>query len=240
MIYVRSFIFNIFYFLAHILILGLGSVTFFMDRKYSVSVVVFLQSTVLFLMRHIVKIDYKVEGMENRPNTPCIFASKHQSVWDTNIFVYLIHNCISVIKKELLSIPFYGGYLKKWGTIAVDRKKGSRALVDMVNQAKYFTDNGYDICIFPEGTRSSPGAQVEYKRGIALMYEKLGVPVMPVALNSGCFWPRRGFLKYPGTITIRFLKPIQPGLNKNEFMKQMVDTIETNSMELYKEVECAK
>ena len=240
MIYIRSFVFNLLYFLAHILILGFGIFTLFMDRKYSYNAVMFLQSVILFLMKHIAKIDCKFIGLEHKPNMPCIIASKHQSIFDTNIFVYLVHDCISVVKKELLSIPLYGNYLRKWGTIAVDRTKGIRALSDMVAQARHYVEQGHDIMIFPEGTRTNPGEQMEYKRGIAILYDKLKIPVVPVALNSGCFWPRRSFLKYPGTITVEFLKPIPPGLNKDEFMQQLVESIETNSMRLYEEVKCVK
>ena len=239
MIYIRSFIFNVLYIATYLIILIPGSITLLLERKYSYHVVIFLEKTVMFLMKYVAGIKYEVKGLENHPNTPCIIASKHQSAWDTNLFV-LLFDCISVVKKELTKIPFYGWYLRKWGTVAVDRKRGTKALGDMIKQAQHFIALGHDIMIFPEGSRTTPGERVEYKRGIAMMYAKLNVPVVPVALNSGCFWPRRGFLKYPGTITVQFLKPIPPGLSKDEFMIRLVESIENTSLKLYEEAKCVR
>jgi 1-acyl-sn-glycerol-3-phosphate acyltransferase len=175
--------------------------------------------------------DYEVRGAI--PKGPFLFAAKHMSMWDTLALYALIDDVCIVVKRELLSIPFYGWYIKKAGIIAVDRKAGASALRLMAAEAKTVFETGRAIAIFPEGTRKRPGDPPDYKPGVAGLYAQLGVPCVPVALNSGQFWT--GFIKRPGTIAIEFLPPIPAGLKRGEFMRQLEKTIETANENLMAE-----
>jgi 1-acyl-sn-glycerol-3-phosphate acyltransferase len=171
---------------------------------------------------------YEVRG--GIPKGPYLFAAKHMSMWDTLALYALIDDVCIVVKRELLGIPFYGWYIKKAGVIAVDRNAGASALRRMAAQAKAVFEAGRAVAIFPEGTRKKPGAAPDYKPGVAGLYAQLGVPCVPVALNSGQFWT--GFLKRPGTIVIEFLPPIPAGLKRGEFMRELEKRIETASAAL--------
>ena len=184
------------------------------------------------VLRWITRLDYRLEGTEHIDERPIIYASKHQSAWDTMIFPHILENPIVVLKKELLSIPFYGWYLRKYGSISIDRSGGSKALRAMVQQAREAIDSGRPIVVFPEGTRTAPGEHGKYQSGVAALYRELGVPVVPIALNSGLFWRRRSYIRKPGTIVLRFLPPIPPGLDRRDFMKRLESDIETAQAEL--------
>lgn len=187
----------------------------------------------MFLCRVLLGITYEVKGRENIPKAQALYACKHQSVWDAAALLAELPTHSSILKQELIQIPLYGTYLKISGMIGVDRKQGTKALPMMVNKVKEIYAQGGEIFMFPEGTRTSPGEVAEYKRGIALLYEKLNVPVVPMALNSGVFWPRRRFRKTPGHVVLQFLKPIPAGLPRKEFMHLLSQAIETSSMDLY-------
>jgi 1-acyl-sn-glycerol-3-phosphate acyltransferase len=139
-----------------------------------------------------------------------------------------------VLKRELLSIPLFGWYLRKVGMIAVDRAAGASALRNMARQASEAFAEGRSILIFPEGTRVPPGESRPYHPGVAALYTQLKVPVVPVALNSGLFWGRRSFVKRPGTVTVQFLPPIPPGLDRKAFMRELESRIEAAAMVLSK------
>ena len=130
---------------------------------------------------------------------------------------------------------FHGWFSHKFEMIPVDRDKGPAALRRMLREARKRVADGREIIIFPEGTRRAPGAPPNYKTGVVLLYEALGVPCVPVALNSGLFWPRRSLERRPGTIVVEFLDPIPPGLKKAEFLKRLTDAIETASTRLLAE-----
>jgi 1-acyl-sn-glycerol-3-phosphate acyltransferase len=174
---------------------------------------------------------YEVRG--DIPKGPHLFAAKHMSMWDTLALYALIDDVCIVVKRELISIPFYGWYINKAGVIAVDRKAGASALRQMAAKAKAVFATGRPVAIFPEGTRKKPGAATDYKPGVAGLYAQLGVPCVPVALNSGQFWT--GFLKRPGTIVIEFLPPIPAGLKRGEFMRELEQRIETATTALVAE-----
>lgn len=178
-------------------------------------------------LKLIVGLDYRVLGRGNIAEGPVIFASKHQSAWDTAIFNILIDKPAYVVKQELLRVPLYGAIIRKMGVIAIDRKAGAGALKAIIRGAKRALAEGQQIVIFPEGTRVAPGEGGDYLPGVAALYKQTGVPVVPVALNSGLFWRRRGFIKQPGTITIEFLEPIPPGLDNKEFLERLKNSIET-------------
>lgn len=203
-------------------------------REYTVKVAKLWIRYVTSVCRITVGLDHEIIGQDNIPNGPCLFAVKHQSAWETFIFYDLLKDPSVVLKKELQWIPLFGCYLKKLGTVPLERSKG-RAVQDikkLLKDSKEAIDRGQSVIIFPEGTRSHPSKKGIYHSGIASMYLHLGLPVVPVAHNSGLFWPRRGFLKYPGQITLEILEPIKPGLSRHEFMRILEDKIETKTQQL--------
>jgi 1-acyl-sn-glycerol-3-phosphate acyltransferase len=187
---------------------------------------------ILWLLRVTVGLDYRVVGAANRPTGPVLIASKHQSAWETLALVVVLRDPVFILKKELLAIPFFGWYAHRAGMIGIDRKGGAAALKQMMADARAARDAGRPIVIFPEGTRTAPGAVPRYQTGIAALYQMLNVPVVPVALNSGLFWGRRAFVKQPGTITLEMLPPIAPGLPREAFMHRLQDVIEGASTRL--------
>jgi 1-acyl-sn-glycerol-3-phosphate acyltransferase len=136
------------------------------------------------------------------------------------------------MKKELMLIPVYGWLARKQRMIPIDRKAGASALRGLLRAAEAAKGEGRQIVIFPQGTRVAPGADAPYQPGVAALYARLGCPVVPVALNSGCFWPRRSFVKYPGRIVIELLEPIPPGLAKGAFLAELERRIETATARL--------
>ena len=184
------------------------------------------------MLRVVTGLGYRVEGAENIVAGPVIYASKHQSAWDTMIFPVILKKPAVVLKKELRRIPFYGWYLNKYGCIGIDRSAGAKALRSMVQEARAAIAAGRPIVVFPEGTRTSPGEHGTYLSGVAALYRELEIPVIPVALNSGLFWSRRSYLRRPGTITLRFLPPIPPGLERKSFMERLESEIETAQVQL--------
>ncbi|MEK9930246.1 MAG: lysophospholipid acyltransferase family protein, partial [Rhodospirillaceae bacterium] len=170
-------------------------------------------------------LNYRIEGQLNLPKGPILLASKHQSAWDTIIMPLIMPGAAVVLKKELTYIPFYGWYLKKYGVIAIERGRKLVAIRKMRSEAKRCLTEGRSIVIFPEGTRVQPQSAKKFQTGVAALYQDLEIPVVPVALNSGCFWSRRSFVRKPGTITLRFLSPIRPGLDKKTFLKTLEEGI---------------
>ena len=189
----------------------------------------------LFLQRVVLGIAIDIQGRENLPTGGAILAVKHQSAWETMIFHRLVGDPAFVIKKELLSLPFIGWYLRKTGQIAIDRKAGIRALKLMTERARQVLAEGRTVVIFPEGHRQPPGMAGHYHTGIAMLYAAAGAPVVPVALNSGLYWGRNAFLRRQGTIRLRLLTPIPPGLERAQFMSELETRIETATRELENE-----
>ena len=232
MIVVRSFIYQVLFHLwtSIIAIFGLPALILPRAAVWAMSPLWSVGS--FAILRSIAKLGHRLEGTENIAANPVIYASKHQSAWDTMIYPHVLRNPIVVLKKELLSIPFYGWYLKKYGSISIDRRGGAKALRAMVQDARDAIDAGRPIVVFPEGTRTAPGEHVKYQSGVAALYRELGVPVVPVALNSGLFWRRRSYIRKPGTIVIRFLPAIPPGLDRKTFMVRLETAIEDAQAEL--------
>lgn len=188
------------------------------------------------MVQGLLGIRYELRGRENLPDGPAIYASKHQSAWETLALNLILDMPAFVLKKELMRIPIFGWYLARADNISVDRSAGAKALKDMVDQAKAVLEDRRDIVIFPQGTRTSVGERdAAYLPGVAGLYAKAGVPVVPVALNSGVYWPRRRFLKRPGTIVVEFLPPIPPGQNRKTFMRDLAAGIENATETLEKE-----
>ncbi len=193
-----------------------------------------------FLMRLSVGIHVEYRGLEHRPRSGAIVAAKHQSAWDTLIWHVILDDPAVVMKRELLSIPIYGWMCRKTRMIAVDRKAGTKALRVMLHDGRAAVALGRPIVIFPQGTRTASGASardVPYQPGVSALYRGLDVPVVPVALNSGLYWPRRQFTRRPGTILLEFLQPIPPGLPRKEFDALLQERIETATSALENEAQ---
>jgi 1-acyl-sn-glycerol-3-phosphate acyltransferase len=191
--------------------------------------------TVLALARGIAGIEYELRGAEHLPRGAGIIAMKHQSAWDTLAVPALIGDVAIVLKRELLWIPFYGWYARKAGMIPIDRGAGATALKSMLRRAREVVAERRPIVIFPEGTRTAVGAKRAYHPGVAALYSQLGLPVVPVAVNSGLFWPRRSFLKRPGRIVVEALPPLPPGLDRKAFLAELQSRIEAATERLVAE-----
>jgi 1-acyl-sn-glycerol-3-phosphate acyltransferase len=174
-------------------------------------------------------VDYEVRGAEHAPKAGALVASKHQSMFETLAFWKILGDPAIILKKELSWLPFFGWYAMKLKNIKVDRSAGSKALRDMLKQARERAKEGRQVVIFPQGTRLEPGASDTYKPGVAGLYAAMAVPCTPVALNSGLYWPPRGFTRRPGRIVIEFLPAIEPGLDKKAFLAELERRIETAS-----------
>jgi len=191
----------------------------------------------MMLLRVVVGLRYEIRGMERVPEGPVIFASKHQSAWDTAIYYMFDKDPAYILKKELLKIPLYGLTLRKAGHIAIDRDGGMSTLKHVLRETRRAIQEKRSVIIFPEGTRTLPGEPRTYQPGVAAIYKDAGVPLIPVALNSGNFWGRSGYMKYPGCIVMEFLPPIPSGLNRKVFLKELQQQVDEASERLRLEAE---
>jgi len=232
MIFLRSLLFNIAFWL-NILLLGAGLPLAVCYRPFTFVIAKIWAKNSLFLLKTLCNITYKVEGREHIPATPCLFASKHQSAWDTIIFWELLPCPAFVLKRELIFFPIFGWYLILLKNIYIDRKSGASALKKMLKEAKTIIASDRQIVLFPEGTRTLPNAKSHlYQPGIAALYQNLDTTVIPVALNSGLLWRKNAFIKQPGVITIAFLPPLAPGLKSRDFLNHLQTAIETKQQHL--------
>ncbi|WP_339861985.1 lysophospholipid acyltransferase family protein [Thalassospira alkalitolerans] len=180
----------------------------------------------------------RIRGQEILPDGPCILVAKHQSAWETLTFHTVVPDPAYILKKELTRIPLMGQFLLGSGQIAVDRSAGSSALKDMIKGAGQAIADRRQIIIFPEGTRTPPGSDRPYHPGIYALYRAFpDVPVIPVAVNSGMFWGRHSFIKYGGEVTMEFLAPIEQGLDRKTFMKEIKAKIDGRTRELEREAQ---
>jgi 1-acyl-sn-glycerol-3-phosphate acyltransferase len=193
------------------------------------------QRGVQALLARLTGLTYEVRGRERIPATPAIFAFKHQSAWETMVLNLLFPDLAIVLKRELTRIPLFGWYLRHAGMIGIDRAGGARALRMLVEDGRAALARDSSIVIFPEGTRAPVGERNPYQPGVAALYRQLDCPVVPVALNSGLFWRRRGFIKRPGRIVVEFLPPIAPGLDRKAFMAELEHRIESATARLIAE-----
>jgi 1-acyl-sn-glycerol-3-phosphate acyltransferase len=233
----RSLLFNVLFYVTTTLFVVLGSPLLFGPRSWAMAALATHGRFELWLLKLIVGTTLEVRGKEKLPKGACLVACKHQSAWETFALIPLFRDPALLMKRELFWIPFHGWFSHKFEMIPVDRDKGPAALRRMLREAKSRIADGREIVIFPEGTRRAPGAPPDYKTGVILLYAALGVPCVPVALNSGVFWPRRSLTRRPGTIVVEFLDPIPPGLPKGEFLARLISSIETASTRLLAEAE---
>ena len=182
----------------------------------------------IWLIKHVLRIDYRLLGRENIPSGPKVILSKHQSAWETIVLQQVFPEALYVWKKELTRIPFFGWALAVVPMIAIDRGTATHALRQLLKQGRIRLSQGYPIIIFPEGTRAPPGSKRSYKAGGAFLAVRTGVPVVPVALNSGEFWGRNALFKRPGVVTVSIGPAIDPiGLDENEIMRRAENCIES-------------
>lgn len=235
MIYVRSAIFNVLFYANTVFWLIVALPTFVMPYWAIVEIAKAWGRVNLFMLRWVAGIDIEVRGAEKIPKGGLIIAAKHQSAWETFALLPLFDIPLFIVKRELMWIPIFGWLMAKGRMVPVDRSAGSSALLDMTERARIEIGRGRQLIIFPEGTRRPAGAEARYKYGVAHLYAAEGVPCVPIALNSGLFWPRRTILRHPGTVLVEVLDPIMPGLEKDVFFKQLQDAIETATARLIAE-----
>jgi len=232
----RSVAFNVLFYLNIVVHVIGGLPTFLMPRRATLAIAKSWGRTSNVLLRVVCGTAIECRGLEKIPKGALIVASKHQSVWETFTLVTLLDDPTYILKRELTWIPFFGWYLIKAGMIAVNRGARGTALTGMTEGARKELAGGRQIIIFPEGTRRAPGAEPAYKYGVVHLYCETGTtPCVPVALNSGLFWPRRKFLRYPGTIRLEVLDPIPPGLDRHAFAERLKRDIETATARLIAE-----
>jgi 1-acyl-sn-glycerol-3-phosphate acyltransferase len=236
-LYIRSFLFSAAFFLLTFAYCLLAVLFFACPKDWVIAVSDWWSRATITALRVICNMKVEVEGRENVPaGRHVIFASKHQSAWETVAYQHLFGNLVFMFKKELLYIPFFGLMMLKAGNIMVDRgtttKDGLKKLI------KKFRDvlKIRNVTVFPEGTRMLPGAAPNYKSGLGMIASALGdVAIVPVAINSGLYWPRKGWLKYPGTIRVKILPAfLADGLGRNEITRRAEEAIEGGMRSLMK------
>ncbi|GGC36046.1 1-acyl-sn-glycerol-3-phosphate acyltransferase [Siccirubricoccus deserti] len=189
-------------------------------------------AVVLWLLRVICGIHLRVTGAEHLPRGAGLIAAKHQSAFDTVVWLRLLPDPVYVLKKELLHIPLYGRLARNSGMIAVDRAGGASAMRHLLKAGRAAAEAGRQIVIFPEGTRVAPGVRVPYQPGVLALAAATGLPVVPVATDSGRYWGRRSFCKCPGTITVAVLPPLPTELRRDALMERLEAEIEAETARL--------
>jgi 1-acyl-sn-glycerol-3-phosphate acyltransferase len=232
MLTVRSLVFVALFYLWSILVCLAMTPLFVFPRRWVMRGLDVYSHGISFLLHVVCDIRVELRGREHMPAGRAVLACKHQCMFDIfGQFKWLQDSCF-VMKKELVNVPYLGWYALKGGMIVVDRGGQATALKKLVRDATARLADNRQVVIFPEGTRGTPGEAGEYKPGIAALYRELGLPVYPMATNSGVHWPAHGFLRRPGTIVFEYLEPIPPGLKRAEFMRTLEERIETASNRL--------
>jgi 1-acyl-sn-glycerol-3-phosphate acyltransferase len=225
-IFSRSLVYNVLFYLVLAFWVIVGIPTYLMPRWGIMAIAKYWARSSIWLMRVICNTRVEYRGLEKIPDGPLIVASKHQSTWETFALLQFFDQPLFILKRELRWIPLFGWYLIKSDMIGVDRGAGGRALIQTMHRAGEAVRRGRQLIIFPEGTRMPVDAPPNYKSGVGLVYANSEVACLPVALNSGLFWPRRTFMRYPGTLVVEFLDPLPPGLPRNEFTARISTVIE--------------
>ena len=203
-----------------------------LPRKQALRLAYFWVDSVAWIERHVLGLNYRVIGEENKPpHGSFIVAAKHQSTYETMKLHPILGDPAIVLKKELLRIPIWGRYLQKTGMIPIDRGAGRRAVGPMLTASLAAKAEGRPIVIFPQGTRVPAGATRPYKSGVVALYNELDLPIVPLALNSGVFWPKKG-LKHGGTVTFSFLPAIEPGLEPDAALAVLEQRLEAETNRL--------
>ena len=241
MIAIRSTIFNIVFYLHMIAVLVVATpVYFLLPQRWCMAIVASWARRTLWLLRMICGTKVEFRGIENIPrDRRYILAGKHQSIWETFALLAVEPNPGVVIKRELLYVPVWGWWAWKARMVYATRGAASAALREIAEGSRRVLAAGRPVFIFPEGTRRPPGAPPNDRYGIAHLYKKLGILVVPAALNSGLYWARRRALRLPGTIVVSFLPAIEPGLTTRDFLDRVKNDIESECDRLLLEADVA-
>lgn len=240
MIVVRSLFYAVAFYLTTAAMLVGGIWLLIAPRSWAMAALKLHGRICIWLLKIVCGTRLEVRGRERLPSGACLVVAKHQSAWDTFALVPLFSDPAIVLKDELKWIPFYGWFCVKFEHVLVRRDRAAAALKQMVGDGKVRVAAGREVLIFPEGTRRAPGDEPDYKPGYVALYEGLGVPCVPLALNSGLYWPRRSFMRYPGTILVELLEPIAPGLSRSQFRQQIESRIEAASNALIREADASE
>lgn len=226
MIYLRSFLFNTLMFVTVPFFAMASLVCFWLPYSKRYHLVTAWQRMVVWLARTLCGIRYTVYGLENLPAYPFVIASNHQSTWETLAFVIIFPNVCYVLKKELTHLPFFGWALRLLEPIAIDRKQKANAMEQVLQQGMHRLTNGRTVIIFPQGRRMPLDDHGQFRSGASILAKAANVPLVPISHDAGKCWPRRGWLKRPGIITIKIDKPIYPeNLSAAEIHEKMVTGI---------------
>lgn len=234
-IFIRSAAFNAGFYLSLLVHMALAIPSFFLPRQVLFMLAKSWARSMTWMLRVFCNISVEYRGLEKISKGPLLVAAKHQSAFETIALLPLFREPLFILKRELTWIPLFGLFLLKAQMIPVNRSAGVKAMSRMTALARERVRDDRQLIIFPEGTRRPVGAPPRYKYGVAQIYLDCGVHCLPVALNSGLFWPRRTFLRYPGTIVVEFLDLIPPGLSREEFLERASERIETATVKLVEE-----
>ena len=226
MIVFRSIVFNIVFYAAFAAMMIVGLPCLVMPRPATIAYVRLWAKVSVWLLAAICGTRIEFRNLHFLPKGASILAVKHQSFLETFALITVLDDFTYILKKELTAIPFFGWYLMGTGQIAIDRGRKAGTLPSLQRSVREKLAAGRQVVIFPEGTRRPVGIAPAYKIGVSVLVTDTGVPCTPVALNSGLFWPRRSFVRRPGTVVIEFLPPIPPGLGKRDFMRRLEHVIE--------------
>jgi 1-acyl-sn-glycerol-3-phosphate acyltransferase len=231
----RSLLFNALFYINIIVRIIVALPTIMLPHAFLLGILRGYARSSLWLLRAICGVKVEWRGREKLPPGACLVACKHQSLWETFALFELLPDPAYILKRELMWIPLFGWLARKAGMIPVDRGAHANALARMTAATRKEIARSRQIVIFPEGTRRPPGAKPRYLPGVAFLYADTGLPCVPVALNSGLFWPRRSLRRRPGTVLLEVLDPIPPGLDRREFMARLQDVLERASARLVAE-----
>ena len=231
MLLLRSLLFNIFLYTGIVVVFLIAIPALFLPAKITLLFGKFLGHYVVFILRIFLNTKVEFKGLENIPKNEKYFvASAHQSMFETFALQSVLDYPVFILKKELLKIPLFGLYLKKIDSIEITRDTTTKENLGFFDKvASIIKNKKRPLLIFPQGTRVKADDRVPFKKGVGRIYEALNICCVPVALNSGNIWPKSGIIKYPGKITVSFLKPIEPGLNRDEFIRNL-------EMKIYDEI----
>jgi 1-acyl-sn-glycerol-3-phosphate acyltransferase len=232
---IRSLLFSALFYANLTIHMVVALPTFFLPSRVLLAFVRSYARTSLWLLRVVCGIKVEWRGIDKIPRGACIIACKHQSAWETFALYAVLRDPAYILKRELMWIPLFGWYTWKAGLIPVNREAGLAALSRMTARARQELARARQVVIFPEGTRRPPGAEPIYKPGISYLYGKADVACVPLALNSGLFWPRRSLRRVPGTIVVEALDPIAPGLDRKIFVAQLESVLEDATARLIAE-----
>jgi 1-acyl-sn-glycerol-3-phosphate acyltransferase len=232
---VRSLLFNVLFYVNIIVRMTVALPTILLPRRFLLGVLRRYSRSSLWLLRVTCGVTVEWRGREKIPEGACIVACKHQSFWETFALFEVLRDPTYVLKRELMWLPLFGWLARKARMIPIDRGARVTSLARMTAATRREIADARQIVIFPEGTRQAPGAAPRYMPGVAYLYSEIGLPCVPVALNSGLFWPRRSLLRFPGTVLVEVLDPIPPGLDKRAFLAQLRSVIEEATTRLVAE-----